>query len=75
MTQTAVRVPTRERGVAMGTVSGAWDLGIFAGSLSIGALVGRTFLGAAFAAAAALSLAALGGLVLVERRSGRARRA
>ena len=26
------RVPARERGVAIGTVSGAWDLGVFAGS-------------------------------------------
>jgi DHA2 family multidrug resistance protein-like MFS transporter len=62
------RVPARERGVAMGTVSGAWDLGIFAGSLSIAAIVAHASLGAGFAAATALTVVALGGLVLVERR-------
>jgi len=62
------RVPARERGVAMGTVSGAWDLGVFAGSLSIAAIVAHASLGAGFAAATALTVVALGGLVLVERR-------
>ena len=62
------RVPDRERGVAMGMVSGAWDLGIFAGSLTIGAVVEALSLGAGFAGASALTLLALGGLVLVERR-------
>jgi MFS family permease len=62
------RVPDRERGVAMGMVSGAWDLGVFAGSLTLAAVVERGSLGAAFAAASTLSLLALGGLLLVERR-------
>jgi MFS family permease len=62
------RVPDRERGVALGTVSGAWDLGVFAGSLAIAAIVEHTSYGAGFATAAALTLIALGGLVLVERR-------
>ena len=62
------RVPDRERGVAMGTVSGAWDLGVFAGSLSIAAIVEHASYGAAFATAAALTVIALGGLLLVERR-------
>lgn len=62
------RVPAHERGVAMGTVSGAWDLGVFAGSLSIAAIVEHASLGAGFAAATALTVMALGGLVLVERR-------
>jgi predicted MFS family arabinose efflux permease len=62
------RVPARERGVAMGTVSGAWDLGVFAGSLSIGAIVERASYGAGFASATAFTVIALGGLVLVERR-------
>jgi MFS family permease len=61
------RVPASERGVAMGTVSGAWDLGIFVGSLSIAAVVERASLGAGFAAATALTAMALGGFVLVER--------
>jgi MFS family permease len=62
------RVPASERGVAMGTVSGAWDLGVFAGSLSIAAIVEHASLGAGFATASALTVMALGGLVLVERR-------
>jgi len=66
------RVPDRERGVAMGMVSGAWDLGIFAGSLTIAAVVARASLGAGLGAASALTVLALGGLVLVERVRRRA---
>jgi MFS family permease len=62
------RVPDRERGVAMGTVSGAWDLGAFAGSLSIAVIVEHASYGPGFATATALTVIALGGLVLVERR-------
>jgi predicted MFS family arabinose efflux permease len=62
------RVPERERGVAMGMVSGAWDLGIFAGSLTIAAVVERGSLGAGFATAAVLTGLALAGFVLLERR-------
>ena len=67
------RVPAQERGVAMGMVSGSWDLGVFAGSLSIAAIVGRASLGAGFATAAALTVMALAALVLVERRRVSAR--
>jgi hypothetical protein len=67
------RVPAGERGVAMGMVSGAWDLGVFAGSLSIAAVVERASLGAGFAMATAFTAMALGGLVLVERRALSAR--
>lgn len=62
------RVPDRERGVAMGMVSGAWDLGVFAGALLIAAIVERSSHGAAFATATALILTALAGLLVVERR-------
>jgi MFS family permease len=62
------RVPEHERGVAIGTVSGAWDLGIFAGSLLIAVVVERASYGAGFATAAALLALALAGLVGVERR-------
>ena len=62
------RVPERERGVAMGTVSGAWDLGVFAGSLLIGAVVEHASHGAGFITATALTVIALGALVVVERR-------
>ena len=61
------RVPTGERGVAMGMVSGAWDLGAFAGSLSIAFVAERFSYGAGFGTATALMMIALAGLVLVER--------
>jgi MFS family permease len=64
------RVRDRERGVAMGMVSGAWDLGIFAGSLTIAAVVEHASLGAGFAVASALTVLSLAGLVLAERRRG-----
>jgi MFS family permease len=60
------RVPDRERGVAMGMVSGAWDLGILLGSLLISAVVERASLGVGFAVASALTLMALTCLVGVE---------
>jgi MFS family permease len=62
------RVPEREPGVAIGTVSGAWDLGFFAGSLLIAAVVERASHGAGFATAAAVLPLALAGLAGVERR-------
>jgi len=62
------RVPERERGVAIGTVSGAWDLGFFAGSLLIAAVVARAPQGAGFAAAAAFLALALALLAGLERR-------
>jgi predicted MFS family arabinose efflux permease len=67
MTLVVDRVPDRERGVAMGMVSGAWDLGAFAGSLLIAGVVERASHGAGFLTAAALLITALGGFVLVER--------
>jgi predicted MFS family arabinose efflux permease len=62
------RVPDRERGVAMGMVSGAWDLGVFAGSLLIGAVVERASLGVGFGMASVLMVMALASFVTVERR-------
>jgi MFS family permease len=62
------RVPERERGVAIGTASGAWDLGFFAGSLLIAAVVERASHGAGFATAAAFFALALASLAGVERR-------
>jgi MFS family permease len=62
------RVPDRERGVAIGTTSGAWDLGFFAGSLLIAAVVERASHGAGFATAAGLLALALASLAAVERR-------
>ena len=71
MTLVVDRVPDRERGVAMGLVSGAWDLGGFAGSLLIAGVVEHVSHGAGFLTAAALLIAALGGFVLVERHRDR----
>jgi hypothetical protein len=50
------------------SASGAWDLGSFAGSLLMIAIVERASHGAGFATAAALLAVALPGLVGVERR-------
>jgi hypothetical protein len=55
----------------MGMVSGAWDLGTFAGSLLIAGVVEHASHGAGFLAAAAFPIAALGGFFLVERRRSR----
>ena len=63
------RVPDPERGVAIGTVSGGWDLGAFAGALLIGAVVERSSHGAGFATATALIVIAVGAFLLVERRA------
>jgi predicted MFS family arabinose efflux permease len=62
------RVPDRERGVAMGTVSGGWDLGAFAGALLIGTVVEHSSHGVGFATATAFLVIALGAFLLVERR-------
>jgi MFS family permease len=71
MTLVVDRVPDRERGVAMGMVSGAWDLGAFAGSLLIAGVVERSSYGAGFLTAAALLIASLSGFGVVERRRAR----
>ncbi|HSC26970.1 MAG TPA: MFS transporter [Vicinamibacterales bacterium] len=71
MTLVVDRVPDRERGVAMGMVAGAWDLGAFVGALLIAGVVEHASHGAGFLTAAALLIAALGGFGLVERRRTR----
>jgi predicted MFS family arabinose efflux permease len=55
----------------MGTVSGAWDLGIVVGSLVVGLVVERASHGAGFAVAAGLTLVALVAFVLAERARAR----
>jgi predicted MFS family arabinose efflux permease len=55
----------------MEMVSGAWDLGVSAGSLSIAVVVERASYGAGFATAAALMMIALASLIFVERRRTR----
>jgi len=68
------RVPGAERGLALGTISGAWDLGVVAGSVAVGFVVERASHGAGFATAAALTLASLAAFLRVERPGSTARR-
>ncbi len=56
------RAPPAEGGLALGTLSAAWDLGIVVGSAAIGAVVDRVSYGAGFAVAGAS--ATLGVMVL-----------
>jgi MFS family permease len=67
------RTPEAERGSAMGTLSGSFDLGSVLGSLLVGFTVERISFAAGFHAAAAGALAGLTLFVLAERRAaGRA---
>ncbi|MEX2220438.1 MAG: MFS transporter [Candidatus Rokuibacteriota bacterium] len=67
------RTPEAERGSAMGTLSGSFDLGSVLGSLLVGLTVDRVSFGAGFHIAAAGALAGLVLFVLAERRvAGRA---
>jgi MFS family permease len=66
------RTPEAERGSAMGTLSGSFDLGSVLGSLLVGFTVERVSFAAGFHTAAAGALAGLTLFVLTERRaSGR----
>jgi predicted MFS family arabinose efflux permease len=70
----ADRADETDRGLALGTLSGSWDLGVVVGSALIGAVVDRVSYGAGFLVAALGS--ALGTVALVgieaRRRSPRA---
>jgi len=61
------RVPEAERGLAMGTVSAAWDLGIVFGAVVVGLVVERASYGAGFVLSAGLTAMALAAFVLAER--------
>ena len=63
------RTPEAERGSAMGTLSGSFDLGSVAGSLLVGLTVDRVSFAAGFLLAAAGALAGLVQFVLAERRA------
>ncbi|MBI1736428.1 MAG: MFS transporter [Candidatus Rokubacteria bacterium] len=62
------RTPDRERGVALGSASAAWDLGVVVGSALVGFIADRVAFGAGFAVAG--GAAALGAVAFVvsERR-------
>ena len=63
------RTPEAERGSAMGTLSGSFDLGSVLGSLLVGFTVERVSFAAGFYTAAAGAMAGLTLFVLAERRA------
>jgi MFS family permease len=65
------RAPERERGLAVGTLSGAWDLGVVAGSALVGLVVERASYGAGFALGGAAAALGVWWLVAAERRYAR----
>jgi MFS family permease len=62
------RAPEGERGLALGTLSGAWDLGIVIGSSLIGLVADRASFGHGFAVAGAATAAGALAFFLTERR-------
>jgi MFS family permease len=65
------RTPERERGLAIGTLSGAWDVGVAVGSPLVALLVQSRGYPTGFLAAAAMTLLGLVAFIAVERRRGR----
>lgn len=61
------RAPATERGSAIGTLSGAWDVGVFIGSPLIALLVERHGFGAGFAAAGVTTALGLVTFLATER--------
>jgi len=66
------RTPTSERGLAIGTLSGAWDVGVFVGAPLIALLVEARGYSAGFLASALTVAAGLGAFLLSERGRRRA---
>jgi MFS family permease len=64
----ADRTPERERGLAIGTLSGAWDVGVAIGSPLVALLVQSRGYAAGFLAAATMTVLGLLTFVLTERR-------
>ena len=62
------RTPEAERGLAIGTLSGSWDVGVVIGSLIIGVTVERVSYAAGFLVAGGASIAGLAAFVVTERR-------
>ena len=68
------RAPESERGLALGTLSGAWDLGVVVGSALIGVVADRYSYGAGFAVGGTFAAIGVVALALsVERRTTGAR--
>jgi MFS family permease len=62
------RTPEAERGLAIGTLSGSWDVGVVIGSLIIGVTVERVSYAAGFLVAGGASIAGLTVFAVTERR-------
>ena len=62
------RTPSREHGLAIGTLSGSYDVGVVLGSAMIGLVVDRLSFAPGFAVAGAAALAGLAVFALGERR-------
>ena len=62
------RAPESERGLALGTLSGAWDLGVVVGSALIGVVADRYSYAAGFAVGGAFAAMGVGALALGIRR-------
>ena len=67
------RTPEPERGLAIGTLSGSWDVGVVVGSLIVGVTAERASYGAGFAVAGAFAILGLATFLLTERRHARRR--
>jgi MFS family permease len=67
----ADRTPEAERGLAIGTVSGAWDLGVATGSAAIGVIVQHTSYGVGFLTASLTATLGLAVFLVSERRGAR----
>jgi MFS family permease len=66
----ADRAPDGERGLALGTLSGAWDLGVVLGSALVGLVVERYSYGAGFAVGALTAVLGLATFLVAERSGG-----
>lgn len=62
------RTPPAQRGVAIGTISGAWDVGIVIGSTIVGVVVEHAGFRAGFVSGAVVAAGGLGVFLLGERR-------
>jgi predicted MFS family arabinose efflux permease len=65
------RTPDRERGLAMGTLSASWDVGVVVGSALVGAVIERASFGTGFGVGAAGACAAVAVFVALEHRLNR----
>ena len=67
------RAPEQERGLAMGTLSASWDVGVVIGSVLVGVIIDRLSFHAGFAMGAVGACAGLLTFVLLERARAAAR--